>query len=169
MHTDLVCHLLQNERFEVGRALFKPFTLFVYNGSHHLDHGDFPLLNAYQSVLGGVTDAFVARLSPDGSSLVYSTLLGGEGADGALDIAADAGGQAYIVGETRSTGFPVLNALQSVYGGSGFGTYGDAFVSVLSASGSSLVYSTYLGGGSDDAGRAIALTTGVPVSYAVLQ
>jgi hypothetical protein len=80
--------------------------------------------------------------------LVYSTYLGGSGEGGFLtseaaeSIAVDSEGAAYVVGSTPSTDFPVVNALQATPAG-GF----DVFVSKLTASGSALVYSTYLGGG----------------------
>jgi hypothetical protein len=111
---------------------------------------------AYQTVYAGGNDAFVAKLNAAGSALVYATYLGGSGDDRGLGIAVDGSGNAYVTGYTDSTNFPVFNAFQSVSGGSG-----DAFVTVFNASGSALLYSTYLGGnGADNAGAdggAIAL------------
>src|SRR5262249_10589543 len=101
-------------------------------------------------------DAFVTRLSPGGSSLVYSTYLGGKRWDWANGVAVDAAGNAYVMGQTNSDNFPTLNAVQPTYGG-GWRNHGslyydcnDAFVTKLSADGSSLVYSTYLGGNRDE-------------------
>jgi len=106
---------------------------------------DFPLKNNYQEdkIYG---DAFVTKLAPTGNSLIYSTYLGGNNRDVASDIDIDNTGHAYIIGSTKSSDFPVKNAYQSSFQG---GTY-DAFVSKLSDSGESLVYSTYLGGGNGD-------------------
>ena len=100
---------------------------------------NFPVHNAVQPSLGGGSDAFVTKLSPSGS-IVFSTFLGGGGNDHAGGIAVDSTG-IYVAGGTFSANFPVLNALQaSLAGGE------DAFVSKLTAKGSALIYSTYLGG-----------------------
>ena len=112
------------------------------------DSPDFPIQNPLQSALGDFVDAFVAKLNPAGSQLVYSTYLGGStGADGVgndfgIGIAVDRLGQAYVTGDTNSTDFPTQNPLQSALGG-----FRDAFVAKLNRAGSQFVYSTYLGGG----------------------
>ena len=62
-------------------------------------------------------DAFVAKLSPAGSALVYSTYLGGSSDDAGLDIAVDSAGNAYVTGFTSSTDFPTANGLQNIEGG----------------------------------------------------
>ncbi len=91
---------------------------------------------------GGGLDAFVTKLSPDGASRVYSTYLGGPNDDAAHAVAVDASGAAYVVGVTNASGFPTTaGAAQTSTGG---GT--DAFVTKLSATGASRVYSTYVGG-----------------------
>jgi len=97
-------------------------------------------------------DAFVTELNSTGSALVYSTFLGGTGNDFGNGIAVDASGESYVTGSTQSTNFPTANALQPANGGGG-----DAFVAKLSAAGSSLVYSTYLGGSGGSSGGGIAL------------
>ncbi len=74
---------------------------------------NYPVKNALQSVAGGASDAFLTKLSPDGSSLVYSTYLGGLGDDGARAVAVDAQGSAYIAGYTNSANFPTVNPLQA--------------------------------------------------------
>jgi hypothetical protein len=112
---------------------------------------DFPTAHPLQPAYGGGdADAFVAKLNASGSALVYSTYLGGSGDDSAGNagafassggIAVDAAGNAYVTGSTDSTDFPTVHPLQPTYGGGG-----DAFVAKLNASGSALVYSTYLGG-----------------------
>jgi hypothetical protein len=117
------------------------------------DSSNFPTANAAQSAIGGGFDAFVTKLNPTGSGLVYSTYVGGSGQDGPGDITVDASGNAYITGGTTSTNFPITAAFQSTYGGGG----ADAFVTKLGPTGSNLVYSTYLGGGDYDATRTIAV------------
>jgi hypothetical protein len=114
---------------------------------------DFPIQGAFQSVNQGSGDAFVAKLSPSGSSLVYSTFLGGSftgsvgsGADAANAIAVDARGSAYVTGTTSSTNFPVRNAFQPMCAGACAEQRTDAFITKLNPSGKRLVYSTYLGG-----------------------
>jgi hypothetical protein len=103
-------------------------------------------LGASQTTYGGGSDAFVAKLSADGSSLVYSTYLGGGGFDRGQGIAVDSAGNAYVIGFTNGS-FPTTSgASQTTFGGGNF----DYFVSKLSADGSSLVYSSYLGGPGND-------------------
>jgi Beta-propeller repeat len=95
--------------------------------------------------------------------LSYSTYLGGSGFDYAYGVAADASGNAYVTGQTNSLDFPTGNPSQEPMGGGTCGTSldvypcFDAFVTKLSATGSSVVYSTYLGGSGDDRGMAIAV------------
>jgi hypothetical protein len=114
---------------------------------------NFPVTpGAFQTTPGGGTDAFVTKLNPAGSALVYSTFLGGVSSDSGSDIALDSADNAYIIGATQSTNFPTINALQPVYGGNG-----DAFVTEINPTGSALVYSTYLGGSGYDFGNGIAV------------
>ena len=120
---------------------------------------DFPLATPPQPALGGGFDAFVAKLSPDGSKLVYATYLGGsadENTHGGLaygDIAVDTAGAVYITGSTASRDFPTVQAVQPAHGGG----VTDAFVAKLSPDGASLVYATYLGGRGADMGLSIAV------------
>jgi hypothetical protein len=120
--------------------------------------------NAFQKSFKGGTlngDAFVARFDSTGSNLIYFTYLGGRAEDGIFDLAVDADGHAFVTGFTTSDNFPVRNALFPKLHGTRdpvLGTYNkDAFVAVLDPSGSSLVYSTYLGGAGNDVGAGIAL------------
>src|SRR6266849_5276468 len=108
--------------------------------------------NAFDRVPAGGYDAFVTKLNASGSAIIYSTYLGGSGDEFAYGLAVDSQGNAYVVGDTNSTNFPTVNALQATLGGGV-----DAFVSKLNASGSALVYSTYLGGSGIDDGLAIAV------------
>jgi hypothetical protein len=97
---------------------------------------------ANQPEYGGALDAYVAKLDPERSTLVYSTYLGGTGDDRANSICLDTSGNAYITGYTHSADFPISNgAYQPKYGGAG-----DAFVTELDSLGGALLYSTYLGG-----------------------
>jgi Beta-propeller repeat len=104
----------------------------------------------------GTANAFVTKLSGDGSELVYSTYLGGSGFDAGGAIAVDWSGKAYVTGDASSMNFPTTpGAFQTSYGGGA----DDVFVSELNPSGTALVYSTYLGGALDDYANAIAIDT----------
>ena len=113
---------------------------------------DFPTKDALQSVLGGGWDAFVTKVDPSGSGLIYSTYLGGSDVDKGNGIAVDSSGNAYVTGNTTSADFPTKDALQPVLGGDS-----DAFVTKVVPSGSALIYSTYLGGSKGDQSSAIAV------------
>ncbi len=117
---------------------------------------DFPTANPLQAKYTGGADGFVAKLSADGSTLVYSTYLGGESDDIAMGIGIDKTGSAYVTGVTGSPDFPVMNALQPKFGSSD-GLGADAFLTKLDPSGSHLVYSTFLGGNGIDTGLAVAV------------
>jgi hypothetical protein len=120
---------------------------------------DFPTKNAYQGYLRGAPDVFVAKIDPSQSgsaSLIYSTYLGGGGGDWGTSIAVDPVGNAYITGRTNSGDFPTT---LGTFQGSPHGYWQNAFVTKLGTSGSNLVYSTYLGGGSSQEGRGIAVDT----------
>ena len=116
---------------------------------------DFPLVAPLKPFLGGETDAFVTKINPWGTGLIYSTYLGGTGLDTASGIAVDALGRADIVGWTSSTDFPVTSAAQP----SNRGGY-DMFLVRLSTAGNSLAYGTYLGGSDSDAANGVALAGG---------
>jgi uncharacterized protein (TIGR03437 family) len=122
----------------------------------------------YQKTYGGqennlfVTgDAFVAKLNPAGTALLYASYLGGTASDLGLAMAIDGSGNAYVTGYTRSTNFPTTTgAFQRTYQGAGGNTWnvgGDAFVTKLNPAGNALVYSTYVGGSKDDRGTAITV------------
>jgi hypothetical protein len=115
---------------------------------------DFPTTaGAFDTTFNGFDDAFVTKLNATGSALVYSTYLGGTANEFGLGIAVDSAGNAYVTGDTDSTGFPTTaGALDTTQNGS----Y-DAFVTKLNATGSALVYSTYLGGSTTDIGTGIAV------------
>jgi hypothetical protein len=106
---------------------------------------------AAQTVLKGLYNAFVAKLAPGGSGLTYSTFIGGSGSDSATAIAVDTSGQAVVGGLTTSPNFPVANAIQPT-----LHLVRDGFATVVSAGGSSLVFSSYFGGAGDNRVFAVA-------------
>lgn len=152
---------------------------------------DFPTQHAVQGTSGAPYDAYVAKIDPSGSTLIYSTYFGGNGDDVGAGIAVDASGQAYVTGHTSSSGsslaystylggiggeravaiavdqagsayvtgnnlngaFPQRDAMQANENPDSF----EAFVTKLAPDGSSLVYSTYLGGIGNDQGLGIAV------------
>ena len=118
---------------------------------------NFPIYNSYQaSYGGGAFDAFVAKFDNSGSTLLYSTYLGGSGLEWGRGITIDSDGNSYVTGYTNSANFPTQNAYQAVNGGG----LNDAFVTKLNTTGNALEYSTYLGGTLDDSGWRIAVDSG---------
>ncbi len=115
---------------------------------------NFPAHAALQPALMGYRNAFVVKLNPPGNSLAYGTYLGGNSSDAGYGIAVDSAGAAYVVGDTTSFSFPATGFQRGTRGGQ------DAFVTKLSPDGARLVYSTYLGGGGEDHGSAIAVDSG---------
>lgn len=113
---------------------------------------DFPNLTAYRAVLGGSQDAFITQYSPDGSSMVSSTFLGGLGQEAGQGIAVDDGGYVYITGYTQSEEFPVLHPYQANKNG-----LQDAFLTRFNPLMNTLNFSTYFGGTSTDTGMGIAV------------
>jgi Calx-beta domain-containing protein/beta-propeller repeat-containing protein len=110
------------------------------------------IVNPVQPIKGAGYDAFIAKLNTNGSAVVYSTYLGGNGTDAGYAIATDSAGNVYVIGETSSTNFPLMNPLQGANGGTR-----DAFTTKLSPTGSAILFSTYLGGSADDNGYGIAV------------
>jgi hypothetical protein len=112
---------------------------------------DFPTTaGALQRTYGGLGDAFVAKLNSSGSSLTYSTFVGGSGFDLGTGIALDGSGNAYVTGETNSTNFATVGPTQASLNLGKNTANTDAFVSELNSGGTALVFSTYLGGSSDE-------------------
>jgi hypothetical protein len=106
----------------------------------------FPVIGALKQTLTGGSDAFLTKLSPAGDRFLFSTYLGGEGADDGNVVRVDSTGAVYIAGDTMSTGFPVTpGALQGQYNG-GY----DGFVCSVTNDGSQIVFATYLGGSGAD-------------------
>jgi len=127
----------------------------AYVAGHTLS-ANFPVTGGLDATFnGGVHDAFVAKIKPDGSALDWSGYIGGAGDDRALGIAVDAAGAAYVGGWTSSGAntFPAVTGPGAAYGG---GEY-DAFVAKVNADGSGLAYAGYIGGSGDDRGFGVAV------------
>ncbi|WP_332760930.1 DUF7948 domain-containing protein [Pseudarthrobacter sp.] len=116
---------------------------------------DFPTTaGAFDTSLGGPNDAYVTKLNAAGTGLDYSTYLGGSGSEAGSGVAVDASGSASVTGQTFSADFPTTaGAFDTTFNGGS----GDAFVTKLSPTGSSLIDSTYLGGSGSDSGASIAV------------
>lgn len=106
---------------------------------------DFKLETPLQGTLNGLQNAFISKLNPTGTALAFSTYLGGSGTDVGLGVVIDDNSNVYVTGRTNSPDFPLQFPTQSTIGGGN-----DAFVSALSASGSTLTFSTFLGGSGDE-------------------
>src|SRR5205807_3049773 len=113
-----------------------------------------------QPMYGGFQDAFVAKLDSSGSTLLYSTYLGGSSVEFGTGVAVDSTGNLYVTGQTASTNFPTANPLQPANGG-GY----DAFVAKLDATGSTVLYSSYLGGSQEEEGYGIAVDSSGNAAY----
>lgn len=115
---------------------------------------NFPVSNkAYQIHLRGNSNAFITKLNLDGSSLVYSTYLGGNSDDEGFGICIDEKGDAYVAGQTTSHDFPTTGgAFQRTLRG-----FANAFITKINPSGSRLKYSSYLGGTERDTGFSVGL------------
>lgn len=122
---------------------------------------DFPVVNGAQPVRRGPTDAFVAKVSADGRTLLYATLIGGSADDRASGVAVDGEGNAYVTGVTTSLDFPVTPGAFDLENGRFPTCQGgdciDSFVVKIPASGGALSYATYLGGEHDDYAEGIAV------------
>jgi hypothetical protein len=104
------------------------------------------------TTFNGCVDAFVAKVNPAGTALVYSGFLGGSGSDGGEGIAVDSSGNAYVTGWTTSSDFPVVVGPDTSYN-----DYGDAFVAKVNPDGTALVYAGFLGGSESDRSEGIAV------------
>jgi hypothetical protein len=120
---------------------------------------DFPIKNALKPEFSAAeNEAFVSKINDRGEALVYSTFLGGSDGQSGFAITVDGAGSAYVTGSTSSPDFPVANALQPALNADcGAPTCVDAFVTQLSIDGTTLAYSSFLGGKLTDVGKGIAL------------
>ncbi len=123
-------------------------------GNIHIGGGsnsnDFPLVDPFPVVNPPGFDVAVATISSDGSTILFSGLFGGAETEGAVEIALDDSGNRYLMGQTDSSDFPLLNSLQADFAG-----IHDIFVTKLDVN-NDIVFSTYLGGTQNDFGQGIA-------------
>lgn len=114
---------------------------------------NFPVRSPYDGTINGVSDAFLMKINPSGTAILMSTYLGGRNpGDRILDIEVDRDGLIYVCGETSSLNFPLVNPFQSTYSGNF-----DGFVAILGSGGSRLLFSSLLGGSSQDTIYGLAL------------
>jgi hypothetical protein len=149
---------------DTGKAIAVDAAGYIYVAGETYA-GDFPTHNAFQSVKRGSDtfgDGFIAKIAPDGGSLVYASYLGGAESDEVRAIEVDAQGNAYVVGFSNSRDFPLRNAFQGQLGNGvcGIGDVEryceDAVLAAFGPAGE-LHWSSYLGGGLDDYGYGLAL------------
>jgi Beta-propeller repeat/Abnormal spindle-like microcephaly-assoc'd, ASPM-SPD-2-Hydin len=136
-----------NQDFGYALALDSADNVYVTGSTAS---ADFPMVNPFQGTYPGSSNGFLTKISPDGSSLLYSTYFGGNGSDLPSSVAIGPAGEMVIAGYTSSTNLPVANAYQpsvSANLGGMYGSYG--FLTKFSPDGSSLAYSTYFGGNSN--------------------
>lgn len=113
---------------------------------------NFPTASPAQGTSGGGSDAFLTKFNLTGSAMIYSTYLGGTAVEDARAVAVDQTDNAYVAGITSSSDFPVASPFQGSFGGGA-----DVFVTKFNSSGSTRVYSSFLGGSSSDVGRGIGI------------
>jgi len=153
---------LGGETEDVGRSIVVDSSGNAYVAGRTYS-ADFPTTpGAFDTSYSGMSfdrpDAFVTKLNPSGTGLVYSTFLGGSGDDDAWGIAIDGAGNAYVTGRTWPSTFPTTaGAFDTTFNGKRGNTPPDAYVTKLNAAGSGLVYSTFLGGKEWDSGRTIVV------------
>ncbi|UCD64613.1 MAG: SBBP repeat-containing protein [Candidatus Zixiibacteriota bacterium] len=111
---------------------------------------DFPTAVSFQDALAGEMDLFVSKISPENSTLLFSTYFGGSAQDENPRITLDHFGNVYIAARTQSPDFPTVNAFDNSLDG-----LSDAIVAKISSTGDVLVFSTFLGGIEDEFGNAI--------------
>lgn len=107
---------------------------------------DFPTATPYQAALRGQKDAFITKINPSGTGLIYSTYLGGSGNEYGKGVTVDAAGQAYVVGWADSDDYPITAGVFQPNKGDAGPDISNAFITKLSDTGSALIYSSYLGG-----------------------
>jgi len=116
---------------------------------------DFPQIGAFDAALSGSTDAFVTKVTAAGSTLAWSSYLGGAGDDYGAALALDTAGNVFVTGSTTSSDFPASGGFDTSLGGTR-----DAFVTKIDSTGSTLAWSSYLGGTGDDYSYDVVLDSG---------
>jgi hypothetical protein len=149
---------LGGNNYDIGQGIGVDSSADVYVvGS--TSSANFPTTaSAFQTTFGGSSDAFVSKLDPSGSKLLFSSFLGGSDIDYGLALALDPSGNVFVTGSTQSTDFPTVKTVQSGNSGNG-----DAFVAEIDTNlpqTQQVVYSTYLGGSSADSGQGIVVDAG---------
>ena len=114
---------------------------------------DFPVQAAVQAALRGTANAFVAKINPGGTGLIYSSYIGGSGTDNGNAITLDSSGRAYIAGSTSSIDFPVVTGASQI----GLKGLYNAFVVQMSANGTNIAFSALLGGSNSDTATSVVL------------
>jgi hypothetical protein len=154
--TDLVfCTYLGGSVYDYGLAITVDASenVYVAGATYSTNFPVFPVDSPLYGANKGGLDGFVTKINAAGNALVYSTYLGGSLDDGVSAIAADKAGNAYVTGYTLSNDFPTTPGSLSPTQPGGY----DAFVAKINDTGSTLVYSTYLGGSGNDYGNGIAM------------
>ena len=126
----------------LGMALDSKGAAYV---TGYTDSANFPTKNPMQGSTAGGIDVFIAKINASGTSLVFSTYLGGHDAEGSYGIAVNSEGAAYVTGSTNSFDFPTKNPFQGSKAGGD-----DVYIAKINPSGTALIYSTYLGGSGED-------------------
>ena len=150
----LFASFLGGNSYDEANALALDVAGNVYVAGHTTSV-DFPTTpGAFQSASPPLGNAFVAKINATGTTCDYVTFLGGSAYDEAFSIAVADNGVAYVTGMTLSADFPTVNAQQPGWGGGV-----DAFLTIVNATGSSVTYSSYLGGTGEDISYAVALAS----------
>jgi len=114
---------------------------------------DFPVQYPIQGFMGGMSDSYVAKFAEAGT-LVWATYLGGEDVDDGVALAVDATGAVLVGGTTRSNGFPIVGGFQSAKN-----SPRDAFVAKIDSAGTALIWSSYFGGTGDEFAYGVSADT----------
>ena len=150
------CGYIGGSDEEIGHGIAVDGSGNAYvTGQTYSTEATFPVIGGPDLTYNGSYDAFVAKVNPSGTALVYCGYIGGSDWDEGSGIAVDSSGNSYVTGETSSTEatFPVIGGPDLTHNG---GTW-DAFVAKVNASGTALVYCGYIGGSDYDCGYGIAV------------